>query len=288
MAHDAIFVLSTGRCATQWLHDAMANCYGDAIVSTHEPLQTAYLPRHFFRAAPAALNALGDIADVAAHVDSIRETLRHRPYFEAGWPCFSALPWLQNALDGRIRIVHLIRHPVTTAFSMSTHDVYGRNDWIREGALTPFDPGCLRPELQPAWPAMSTYEKCLFWWTQIHRYALELHRDRSEIPWLDISYEDMFSPGTDALDALVEFCGLPHRPRFSMLRECRTDRFHFRAHPDDWRKIMRYPDTVAVAETLGYDPSDVDACKLSQRYFRKKKLHRIFAKWNIFRASASA
>jgi hypothetical protein len=271
MKHDAIFVLSTGRCGTQWLHHMMTNCYSDLILSMHEPLPAGYQPRNFFRAPPARLNTLGGMRAVAEHVSSIRQCLRHRPYFEAGWPCYAALPWLYDALDGRLKIVHLTRHPVTTAFSTATHAVYGREDWIRESVLTPFDAGCLRPDLQSKWPKMSMYEKCLFWWTQIHRYALDLHRDQPAIPWLRISFEEMFKSNSDDLERLVEFCDLPKRPQLQTLRSNRVDRFQFRAPPDDWRKILRHPDTIAVAEVLGYDAIDVDPRWVSQRYFKEKK-----------------
>lgn len=289
MSHDAIFVLSTGRCGTQWLHEAMETTYTDALTATHEPLLTAYRPRHFFRASRDNLNEIGSIPDVAAHVDSIRETLRDRPYLECGWPCFSALPWLYDALDGRMRVVHLTRHPVTTAFSMSTHNVYGRDDWILDGALTPFDAGCLDEPLQSAWPQLSTYEKCLFWWTQIHRYGLDLHRARPEIPWHTISYEDMFSPQSMALNELVTFCGLPSTPGLESKRGQKTDRFRFRTLPDDWRKILNYPETIAVTTELGYEPDDIDAHRLSQRYFKKKRksLRRYLASLNPLRRRAS-
>jgi len=281
MNHDAIFVLSTGRCGTQWLHEAMRTCYGDAIAAEHEPLKTDYQPRRFFRAAPNALAALGRIPAVAAHVERIRETLEHRPYFEAGWPSFSALPWLHDALEGRMRIVHLTRHPVNAALSMATHRVYERDDWIREGALTPFDAGCLDASLQLRWPEISGYEKCLFWWTALHRYAVDLHRRRPDIGWLRLSYEDLFAEGSDDLSRLAAFCGLPHRPELEARRAQRTDRFRHRMPSDDWRKVMRYPETIAVAEALGYDPADADARSLSTRYFQRKRLKHTLAEWGL-------
>lgn len=279
MQHDAIFVLSTGRCGTQWLHDAMRTCYGDLIEASHEPLKADYQPRRFFRSSRAGLTALGDVPEVAAHVARIRTQLERGPYFEAGWPCFAALPWLHEALDGRLRIVHLARHPVTTAFSMATHRVYERDDWIRDGALTPFDGGCLRPALQLRWAAMSGYEKCLFWWTELHRYALDLHRRRPDIAWHATTYEALFAPTPDALHALADFCGLPRRPALGALRERRTDQYRFRTWPDDWGKALQSPETVEVAEALGYDIADTDAHALSARYFRRKKLRHYLADW---------
>ncbi|MBW8849500.1 MAG: sulfotransferase domain-containing protein [Xanthomonadales bacterium] len=279
MQHDAIFVLSTGRCGTQWLHDAMQTCYGDLVEASHEPLKAGYQPRRFFRSSRAGLTALGDVPEVAAHVARIRAQLERGPYFEAGWPCFAALPWLHEALDGRLRIVHLARHPVTTAFSMATHQVYDRDDWIRDAALTPFDGGCLRPALQLRWAAMSGYEKCLFWWTELHRYAIDLHRRRPDIAWHATTYEALFAPTPDALHALVDFCGLPRRPALGALRERRTDQYHYRTWPDDWRKALQSPETVEVAEALGYDIADTDAHALSARYFRRKKLRHYLADW---------
>jgi hypothetical protein len=281
MKHDAIFVLSTGRCGTQWLHDAMQACYGDLIACEHEPLKMAYLPKRFFRASPSALNALGDIPDVVRHVARIRSELEHRPYFEAGWPAYAALPWLHEALDGRLRIVHLARHPVNTAFSMATHRLYDREDWIREGTLTPFDSGCLHPALQLDWPRMSGYEKCLFLWTELNRYALDLHRSRPDIPWLTTSYEAMFAPESDALSALTGFCGLRHLPALDAMRAQHTDRFRFRTLPDDWRKVLRYPETIAIARALGYDPARTDTATLSTRYFKRKKLKDYLSAWGI-------
>jgi hypothetical protein len=47
MKHDAIFVLSTGRCGTQWLHETMQSGYGEQIAAEHEPLKTAYQHKRF-------------------------------------------------------------------------------------------------------------------------------------------------------------------------------------------------------------------------------------------------
>jgi hypothetical protein len=41
----ATFVLSTGRCGTQWLAKNLTDHYGDLLAVTHEPHQREYLPR---------------------------------------------------------------------------------------------------------------------------------------------------------------------------------------------------------------------------------------------------
>ena len=43
--NSATFVLSTGRCGTQWLAEKLASAYGDLLTVTHEPLDNDYRPR---------------------------------------------------------------------------------------------------------------------------------------------------------------------------------------------------------------------------------------------------
>jgi hypothetical protein len=267
MNHDAVFVLSTGRCGTQWLCDALASAYGDDVAVTHEPLLAAYQPRRFLRGSAERLRQLGDIPKVAEHIAHIRHQLRDRPYIETGWPHFAALPWLHEALDGRLRIVHLIRHPVATALSLATHDVYRRNDWIADGALRPGDTGCLQTHLAARWPTMSGYERCLFWWGEIHRYAIDLKRQRPDLPWLSLRFEDLFGADPEPLQDLVRFCGLPSRLELQRLRGCRIDRYRKKSPPQDWRTIERYPLVMALMQQFGYSLSEIDDDALSSRYF---------------------
>jgi hypothetical protein len=270
MNHDAVFVLSTGRCGTQWLCDALASAYGKDAIVTHEPLRADYRPRRFLRAPPDRLRALGEIPSVARHAAAIRRHLRDGPYIETGWPHFAALPWLYEALDGRLRIVHLLRHPVETALSLATHDVYDRDDWIADGALRPSDPGCVQTMLASHWPRMSGFERCLFWWTEIHRYACDLHRARPEIGWHTLRFERMFGSDPEPLRNLTAFCGLRASAEFESLRTQRIDRYRRKSAPQDWRAIESYPLTQALAREFGYDFSDVDGSTLASRYFESE------------------
>ena len=59
----------------------------------------------------------------------------------------------------------------------------------------------------------------------------------------------------------------------------RTDRFQHRTLPDDWRKVLRHPDTLKVADALGYDFEHTDTGALSSRYFKPKRLKHYLADW---------
>jgi Sulfotransferase domain len=225
----------------------------------------------FLRAPPDRLHRLGEIPSVARHVATIRRHLHDRPYIETDWPHFAALPWLYEALDGRLRIVHLVRNPVETALSLATHEVYDRDDWIAEGALRPSDPGCVQKMLASRWPRMSGLERCLFWWTEIHRYACDLHRARPEIPWLTLRFERMFGPDPEPLRDLIAFCGLRANTEFERLRTQRIDRYRRRSAPQDWRAIERYPLTQTLAREFGYELVDIDGTALADRYFEDER-----------------
>ena len=43
--HQATFVLSTGRCGTQWLAEALGRVFEGRLRVEHEPLHLGYLPR---------------------------------------------------------------------------------------------------------------------------------------------------------------------------------------------------------------------------------------------------
>ena len=249
----ATFFISTGRCGTQWVHRTLEDAFPDEAVVTHEPIQAAYRPRRFLRAG-ARLTALLDDPAVANHVAMIQRVLQlGKIYVEVGWPCYAALPLLARELGGRVNFVHLVRDPVPTALSLATHAVYDRDDWIAEGAISPFDEGVIQKDLAPLWSEMTMYEKCLFWWTEINRYGLELQREHPEIRYLRVRYEDLFAPGEpDALRRLVSHCGLPFVDQLARSRTQRVDRFQQEGAATDWNLIFRYPRTVSLARELGY------------------------------------
>ncbi|MFH1466080.1 MAG: hypothetical protein ABIO70_16975 [Pseudomonadota bacterium] len=281
----ATFFISTGRCATQWVHKTLEEAFPEEAVVTHEPILAAYNPKRFLRAGARLPELLQD-PEVAAHVAMIKRTLDEgKHYVEAGWPCYPALPLLMAELGGRVNLVHLVRNPVFTAFSLATHVVYDRDDWIASGAITPDDPGVVQKELASTWKKLSMYEKCLFWWTEINLYGLELKREHPEIPYLLVRYEDLFAPGEPtALQAMVEHCGLPFTAELAAARAKTVDGFRQKAEPADWELIFRYPRTVSLARELGYPLDKAQAEVIEDRVSARYEVHglreRVRGRWH--------
>ncbi len=264
----ATFFISTGRCATQWFAAELESTYSDIAEVVHEPLQQIhYQPRHYFRIGDRNREMLG-IETIAKHFSHVKEVLQNKHYIETGWPAYSAIPLLAEEFKGRIKLVQLIRHPVTTALSMATHNVYDRGDWTEAVALTPFDEGAQQPELAAAWPEMTLYEKCLFWWTEIHSYGKELQQQFPDVPFHVCRYEEIFRKETGAFAELCRFLELPVRERPER-GEKRTDRFSSKTAPVDWKLIRKYPRTVELSESFGYSLDDISTADIKERYFPK-------------------
>lgn len=266
-AKAGIFFISTGRCGTQWLERALAATYPDEAVVTHEPVRGAYEPKSYLR----AYDRLGELLtspQISGHLSYIRETLRSKTYIETGWPSYPAIPLMIDQLGGRVRIVHLVRHPVHVALSLATHQVYEqRQDWVSRTAISPLDRGVVQKGLADDWAEMGIYEKCLFWWTEINLYALELRERYPDVEFFLVRYENLFDPGTRALEALIRFMNLAYRPALEELRLKKVDRYRWKSPPVDWSLIFKYTQTVALAEQFGYDFNGVSAPLLATRYF---------------------
>lgn len=252
--HLATFVLSTGRCGTQWLAQAFDATFGARMLVEHEPLHNDYQPRAMLGAKdPAALGKAGEA--ILRHVERIERELEARDYFEAGHPCWSSLPWLIRRLAGRIRIVHLVRHPVPTACSWVSHGAYVPPllpHMAAKELILPTDAGVAFPDYAGAWPTLVPMEKCLYYWAEVNAFGLRLERE-SAVPWLRVRYEDLFGPGLGALQALATFLGLPADAADQLERGEVVDRYRYGL--GEWpepERIARHPRIVALAESLGY------------------------------------
>ena len=260
------FILSTGRCGTQWLSASLAECYGDLAVVTHEPIKRAYRPRTLLGSRDLA--ALPDADFVDKHLAQIESHLATRPYIECGWPCYGALRNLAQRFAGRIRIVHLVRHPVPTAASMVTHLYYhepDRPDRLNELALlTPDDAGASFPEYRERWDRMERFEKCLYFWAEINALGLRLEAELG-VPWFRVKTEEIFR--SDGLDRLLDFLELPRRETMIAARAKRVDQYMMGTNvPLRAAVIAEHPRVMELARAFGYDPLDYNENWLNARY----------------------
>jgi Sulfotransferase family len=262
-----VMVLSTGRCGTQWLTQGLRHVHPE-IAAEHEPIGPLYRPRRYFRHYEHPEAILAE-PEVAAHV----ETIERMPttYVETGWPLFSVLPLLAERVPDRLRIIHLTRNPVPTALSHLAHNSFAgspRHDAYTDLAtLGPNDPNVFQPDYAAMWDDLSPYEKCLFWWTEVNMFGLEIPGRLDAIPLLRVQSEQMLAGEREELERLLDFIGLPWREEWLMHAGRTVDRWHHHTDRDvDPLQVHRHPVTVEVAHRLGYDLSGLNLGALLARY----------------------
>lgn len=269
---EACLVFSTGRCATQWLADRLMGIDATASATAnttvvHEAWQDHALTRRLIAMAgnPHAVRAEDKLL---AHAERIEAALTQGRYVETGFPIWPALPWLTRRLQGRVRIVHLTRHPVTTALS-----------WLSHGAWQPpllphlpagrvlieaDDAGVIHPEYRARWAQLAPYDKALFHWAEVHAAALRLEA-QADFPWLRLRFEDLFSAAGG--ERLAAFLNVPAERFGRQARQQRVDAWHsLIMTPVHWRDIARHPAVLALCDPLGYDPMAVDLDALRARF----------------------
>lgn len=263
----AAFILSTGRCGTQWIAQSIGNAYADHVSVEHEPLHDRYDARKMLANRASSTVPPTLTQRVQTHLDGIQRELETRSYLECGHPCWSSIPYLAERFAGRIRIIHLIRHPVFTSYSWLTHGAYQPPlaPHLREKVLlSPHDEGVRFPEYARLWAELSPFEKCLYYWAEVHAFALDL-QTRLDARWLRLKYEDVF--GGDGIQQLLSFLELPAREVVFEQRTTHVDQFRYLTGAwQDWRLVRKHPHVVRVASQLGYDTDQVDEDALNRRY----------------------
>lgn len=264
----ATFFLSTGRCGTQWLAANLQAACGETAVVEHEPLHDRYYPRLML--ASNDPEQTGNAAEILAHCKKIEEILKQKSYVECGWPAWGVVPYLLRRFAGRIKIVHLVRHPVPVACSWVSHRAFcpplipGMPYFKEKILASPFDEGTAFPQYRAIWEDMNPFEKSLFFWGEVNALGLRLE-ETGGVPWMRMRFEDLFK-GV-ALQELMGFIGLAEQGGVAMELENAKDEFRYLCdswwHPQD---IQKYPEIVEVATRLGYDPQDFDEEKLRKRY----------------------
>lgn len=269
MGH-AIFILSTGRCGTQWIATQIAKAYGDVYTVEHEPLHSSYHSRKMIGGNSLDVLTPEEAQPIREHLARIEKCLERSNYLECGHPCWGALPFLAAHLKGAMRVIHLTRHPLPTALSWLTHGAFQKPilPHLKEKVLlTPFDEGVAYPEYRATWNTLTPFEKCLYYWLEVNALGIgERYNERIGVPQLRLSYEALFS-GT-GLAQLLDFLGLPHDRMASACIAERVDNFcYFTLEQPNFSALQQHPTVLELAGKLGYEAgSEVDINTLMRRY----------------------
>ncbi|WDD98526.1 sulfotransferase domain-containing protein [Thalassomonas actiniarum] len=281
MKNYACFIVSTGRCGTQWLTRHLPRLLtaqqADNYQIKHEPLGYQYAPIDNSPSLPLVNNK----ALLEQHLNEIRNTLsRGKNYIETGFPCWRHIAWFAQELEHPVKVIHLTRHPVFTAISWLKLNAFvppALPHLPEKELFTPFAPGARLPEYQQNWQHLSPFEKCLYFWAEVQLQALAFEQDWQEKHWLHLSYESLFTG--QSLNKLAAFLataapdGQLTDIDTSAIEE-KTDSYGHMVQTDfEPQEIFRHPEIVNLAKRLGYrelaiDKHQLPAKELLSGYFR--------------------
>ena len=190
----ATFVLSTGRCGTQWLSHVIQKHFADQVICTHEPIDHAYHGREHLGHHNIE-DFLAKASDaLSEHIAYIKEVLLTSDYIETGHTCWSVIQYFQEIFRGQIKVVWITRHPMTLAKSWMTHGVYAKPILPHESEkvfLLPSDKSVAFASYQSKWDDMNQIEKILYYWLEVNTHAYRLLRD-TDIDHVVVKFEDLF------------------------------------------------------------------------------------------------
>ncbi len=248
-----VMVLSAGRCGTGWLGRKLEAVRAPLRIAD-EPIGPLDAPRRFVRRYDDP-EAMLEVPEVSRHLDAIQRA--RDPYIELGWPLYPVLPLLAVRIPGRLRIVHLTRHPVPNAHALLARRLYAgsaRDDaYTRLAVLGPEDPNVFQPGYAAHWERLSPYERCLFAWTEVNLFGLELPGRLEGVPVLRVRAEDMLAGDRETLSRLLGFIGAPWDERWLDRAGVPADRWpQPGAGAIDPLEVHRHPATAETARELGY------------------------------------
>ena len=199
----AMFVMSTGRCSTQFLAHTLESLGTDVVVE-HEPIGPQYRPRLAYRKPGKLFDTLGRFVPIQRKLIEIEDHVAAgRRYVDAGWPTFAWLDYLAGRFGEAFEFVHLVRNPFPTAASILTHGFFSDRKGLRAktGLIFATDRNVLYPQFAESYDGFTPYEKSLYHWLEVNAYILTAH-DKPGFRGL-FRFEDLFSGDAAELERLA-------------------------------------------------------------------------------------
>lgn len=271
--HQVIVFLSTPRCGTQWLAKNLCDFYSDEAIVLHEPILYDYYPRLNLGRYNSSMRP-EDNPKLAGHFDFIEMTTQNKKYIGIGWQSIAGIPELYRRFGDRLKLIHLYRNPIYVAASLVTMDFYtGKiKDRFEKAELNPFDDVSLLTSYKDKWNNLNLFEKSLYYWTEINLRALEIKYRYQNISFYSLQFEDLFKKDKElsriTLIEVLSFIGLEYNKKMLDSLEIIHDEYHNKTNLKiDWRDIEKHPQTLVLANKLGYSFDN----KINlHRYMRKK------------------
>jgi hypothetical protein len=245
----AYFVLSTGRCGTQWLTDTLQH-WGKDFVVQHEPLHFGYRPDLNTVQNPLLANA--EILE--KHLAFIRQQLEGgKSYIETGFPCWRHLNWFRQQLDCPVRVIHIHRDPLDTVASLLKLNAFVPPFLPHVPIKNLYLPGPeqdLLHKYKELWPLLNPEEKNLWYWAEVQWQALNYQQQWPEQDWLSLSFGQLFSE--QSKQQLAAFLGCSDSVFWPALEKMDQFGLGLIQPPANYPYLSKLEEIPVLAKQLGY------------------------------------
>lgn len=199
----AMFVMSTGRCSTQFLAHALEGKAENTVVE-HEPIGPHYRPRLAYRKPQKAFETLGRFPVIQRKFIEIEDHLdAGRRYVDVGWPTYGWLDYLQTRFKDRFEFIHLVRNPFNTAASILTHGAFAGRDDPRTKTcfIHADDRNVIHSEFADRYGDFTPFEKALYHWLELNSHV---HAGRDSAGYRGLfRFEDLYAGDGTKLDEIA-------------------------------------------------------------------------------------
>jgi hypothetical protein len=263
--HTVCLCISTGRTGTTYLSRTLRAAYRGEFDVHHEHLRECQSKprRYLWRFDEDDFRTMRQDPDVADYLELVERQTERAPYVDVGPTNTPLVPLLAAAFPGRVRVLHIVREPVTSAASMVNFTMYApRNEDLvgpdyphHPVPPTPRESRCAHPEFADRWDGMTPFEKNLWRWAEYNLFAEEFRARFPDVPFLRVTSDDLFRDDVGVARRVAEFYALPPREIGPRPREDRNaanlNLRHWFPVGGEWRRYTDYPHVLGLAERLG-------------------------------------
>ena len=208
------FVISPGRCGTQWLTHQLKLQLQDVARVEHEPIHLGYTPHINSSDQPLVEQR----ETILSHLESITDTLESGlSYIECGFPCWRHIRWMISELSYidniNFKIINIVREPKDNAQSLLKINAYTPPllpHMKTKVLLIPDSQGAHFSGLSNVWQELSSFDKALFYCCEVYKEGEVLKQQLPEHDFLRLNFEDMFC--AERLAEIVVFMGEKFSP----------------------------------------------------------------------------
>lgn len=209
-----IFFLSTGRCGTQWITNALQKSCKNFYVD-HEPLKNKINKKN-----------------VNEHIQNIIN-IDKDSYIETGWMCYNYINKIDKNIKN-VKYVHIVRDPYYVIPSLLSHKIYDKKNPISNMLIYPSKSSNCKISKQD-FKKLDEYEKVFFWWIELNLFVENFLSDKEN--HMFIKYEDFFSTNDDKFLELLKFLNISDpMETFLMLKE-KNVKFDKYSHKKEYKDI---------------------------------------------------